>query len=146
MRIALGADHAGFKLKEHLRERLGEWGHEVLDLGTHSTDSVDYPQFGAAVGRAVVQGHAELGVALCGSGIGICIAANKVVGVRAAQAWDSLSAKLAREHNDANVLCFGERLIGFDTATAALEAFLAASFLGGRHERRVDQLLALEKP
>jgi ribose 5-phosphate isomerase B len=145
MRIAIGADHAGFRLKEHLREVLGTWGHDVLDLGAHSTESTDYPQFGAAVGRAVVQGHAELGVAVCGSGIGVAIAANKIAGVRAAVIAEPLSAKSSREHNDCNVLCLGERLIGTAMAEAVLDVFLSTPFAGGRHERRVDQILELEK-
>jgi ribose 5-phosphate isomerase B len=144
MRVAIGSDHAGYKLKEHLRSRLAAWGHEVLDLGTSSTESVDYPDFGAAVGRAVESGKVERGVCVCGSGIGISIAANKVPGVRAALVQDQLGARLAREHNDANVVCFGERLIGVAHAEAALEVFLATPFSGGRHAGRVDKLRALD--
>jgi ribose 5-phosphate isomerase B len=144
MKVALGSDHAGFALKTHLKTRLAGWGHEVLDLGTGSAESVDYPDFGAAVGRAVVEGKAERGVCVCGSGIGISIAANKVAGVRAALVGDQLAARLSREHNDANVICFGERLIGIAHAEAALEVFLATAFSGGRHAGRVDKLRALE--
>jgi len=145
VRVAIGADHAGFRLKEHLRGTLEGWGHEVIDLGTRSADSVDYPQYGAAVGRAVVEGQADRGVAICGSGVGISIAANKVAGVRAALVSEPLTARMCREHNDANVICFGERYIGVALAEAALEVFLATPFSGGRHQGRVDQLRALEK-
>lgn len=143
-RIAIGADHAGFGLKQQLAERLREAGHEVVDLGTHDTGRVDYPDFGAAVGQAVASGDAELGVCVCGSGLGIAIAANKVAGVRAVTAHDVTSAHLAREHNDANVVCFGERLIGPEVAGEALDAFLAAEFEGGRHAGRVAKISALE--
>lgn len=144
MRIAAGSDHAGFTLKERLAEHLREQGHEVIDLGTHSTDRVDYPDFGAAVGSAVASGEADLGLCVCGSGIGIAIAANKVAGVRAAPVHDVTSAHLAREHNDANVICFGERLIGPKVAEEALDAFLAAKFEGGRHAARVAKLDAMQ--
>ena len=113
MRIALGSDHAGYELKTVLANTLSEWGHDTLDLGTdNASDSVDYPDFGAAVGRSVASGDCDLGVAVCGSGIGIAIAANKVSGVRAAVVHDVTSAHLAREHNHANVMCLGARLTG----------------------------------
>jgi ribose 5-phosphate isomerase B len=144
VRIAVGSDHAGLALKDQLAKHLVELGHQVEDLGTHSTDSVDYPDFGAAVGRAVAGGEAELGVCCCGTGIGISIAANKVRGVRAAVVHDVSSAHLAREHNEANVICFGARLVGPVVAVDALEAFLAAAFAGGRHQRRIDKIAALE--
>ena len=143
MRIAVGADHAGFGLKQELAEHLRAAGHEVTDCGAHSTDRVDYPDFGAAVGRAVAAGLAELGVCVCGSGNGIAMAANKIAAVRAAVAYDVTSARLARAHNDANVLCIGERLTGAEVAREALDAWLAASFDGGRHEARVAKLDAL---
>ncbi len=143
VRIAVGADHAGFGLKEDLARHLRASGHNVTDCGTHSTDRVDYPDFGAAVGRAVASGEADLGVCVCGSGNGIAMAANKVAGVRAAVAYDVTSARLARSHNDANVLCLGERLTGADVAREALDAWLDASFDGGRHEGRVAKLDAL---
>ena len=143
MRIATGSDHAGYQLKGLLAGRLAERGHEVVDLGAHSEDRVDYPDFGAAVGRAVAAGEADLGVCVCGSGIGIAMAANKISGVRAAVVHDSVSAALAREHNDANVVCFGQRLIDHDTALEALDAFLDANFEGGRHVARVAKLDAL---
>jgi ribose 5-phosphate isomerase B len=117
----------------------------VSDLGTHDTVSVDYPDYGAAVGRAVVTGEAELGVCCCGTGIGISIAANKIAGVRAAVVHDVTSATLARAHNDANVVCFGSRMIGTAVATDALDAFLTASFLGGRHARRIEKIELLEE-
>lgn len=143
MRIAVGSDHAGLSLKHALAEHLRASGHDVVDLGTHSADSVDYPDFAAAVGRAVASGDARLGLCVCGSGIGVAIAANKVPGVRAATVHDVTSAHLAREHNDANVMCVGERLTGPEVAREALDAFVAASFLGGRHQRRVDKIDAL---
>jgi ribose 5-phosphate isomerase B len=142
-RIATGCDHAGFNLKSDLIAHLLDLGHEVIDLGTDSTDRVDYPDFGAAVGRAVASGDAELGMCVCGSGIGIAIAANKIPGVRAATVHDATSAHLTREHNDANVICFGERLIGPEVAKDALGAFLNASFEGGRHAGRVAKIDAL---
>ena len=143
MRIAVGSDHAGLSLKAELAEHLRSGGHQVIDLGTHSAESVDYPDFGAAVGRHVAGGEAELGVCVCGSGIGIAIAANKIAGVRAATVHDVTSAHLAREHNDANIVCFGERLIGPAVAKEALDAFVDAKFEGGRHQRRVDKIDAL---
>ena len=144
MRLVVGSDHAGIELKAAVAEHLVAAGHEVTDLGTHSGASVDYPDYGAAVGRAVVDGQAELGVAVCGSGIGIAIAANKVPGVRAATVHDATSARLSREHNDANVLCLGQRLIGVQVALDAVDAWLAATFGGGRHQGRVDKISALE--
>ena len=142
-RLAVGSDHAGYTLKSELISLLAELGHEVIDCGTNSTDRVDYPDFGAAVGRSVAAGDAELGLCVCGSGIGIAIAANKIAGVRAATAHDVTSAHLAREHNDANVICFGERLIGPEVAKEALAAFLTAEFEGGRHAGRVAKIDAL---
>ena len=138
--IALGADHAGFALKDLLGRHLVDRGFEILDLGTNTAERVDYPDFGAAVGRAVASGQAQLGVAVCGSGIGISIAANKVHGVRAAVVHDETSARLSRQHNNANVVCFGERLIGETVAVAALDAWLDATFQGGRHAGRVEKL------
>ena len=140
MRIAAGSDHAGYHLKQQLADHLRELGHEVLDLGAHSTDRVDYPDYGAAVGRAVAGGEADLGLCVCGSGIGISIAANKVPGIRAAVVHDVTSGRLARQHNDANVVCVGERLTGPEVAKDAVEAFLAAEFEGGRHAGRVQKL------
>jgi ribose 5-phosphate isomerase B len=144
MKVVVGSDHAGFQLKEHLKKVLVHWGHEVEDVGTHSTESTDYPEWGAAVGRRVVEEQA-LGLAVCGSGIGISIAANKVPGVRAALVSEATSARLSREHNDANVLCLGERLIGPAVAEDALKAFLETPFSGGRHAKRVEKLQALDR-
>jgi ribose 5-phosphate isomerase B len=145
MRIALAADHAGFALKDELAGWLREQGHDVLDLGTNSPDSVDYPEFGTRLADAVVTGDAERGIAVCGSGIGISIAVNRNPGARCARVDDPLSAALAREHNDANVLALGARLIGPDMARACVSAFLGTDFAGGRHQRRVDQLSTLLK-
>ena len=139
-KIAVGADHAGFELKDSLAEHLRGRGFEVLDLGTNSPESVDYPDFGAAVGNAVASGEADLGVCVCGSGIGICMAADKVRGVRAGTVHDETSARLARQHNDANVICLGSRLTGPEVARAALDAWLDADFEGGRHSRRTGKL------
>ena len=146
VRIAVGADHAGYELKQALAEHLRTAGHEVTDCGTHATGRVDYPDFGAAVGRTVAVGDADLGVCVCGSGNGIAMAANKIAGVRAAVAYDVTSARLARAHNDANVLCIGERLTGAEVALEALDAWLDASFDGGRHQARVAKLDALGAP
>ena len=143
MRIALASDHAGFPLKQELAAWLREQGHEVADLGTHSADSVDYPEFGAKLARAVGDGEAERGIAVCGSGIGISIAVNRDPRCRCARVDDPLSAALAREHNDANVLALGARLVGPDMAKACVAAFLGTDFAGGRHQRRVDQLSTL---
>ena len=140
MRIALAADHAGFALKDELATWLREQGHDVSDLGTNSADSVDYPEFGTKLARAVASGEAERGIAVCGSGIGISIAVNREPRCRCARVDDPLSAALAREHNDANVLALGARLIGPDMAKHCVTAFLGTEFAGGRHQRRVDQL------
>ena len=140
MRIAIAADHAAYEMKAQLADHLREEGHHVLDLGTSSTDSVDYPDYGYRLAEAVADGRAERGVALCGSGIGISIAVNRNPACRCALVSDGLSARLAREHNDANVLAMGARLIGIETAKDCLAQFLAAPFAGGRHQRRVDKL------
>ena len=142
--IAVGSDHAGYSLKQRLATELRTLGHEVLDLGAHDADRVDYPDFGAAVGRAVAGAAADLGVCVCGSGIGIAMAANKVPGVRAAPVHDATSARLARQHNDANVLCLGERLLDPDVASEAVRAWLDAEFEGGRHVGRVAKLAELD--
>lgn len=143
MRIAIGSDHAGFDLKQLLAEHLSAGGHEVIDLGTNDASSVDYPDYGEAVGRAVTDGRAELGVAVCGSGIGICMAAGKVPGVRAATVHDVTSARLSRAHNDANVVCLGARFVGPQVALDAVDAFLATPFDGGRHAPRVAKIDAI---
>lgn len=140
MRIAIASDHAAIELKAALLEWLLEDGHEVADLGPETEESVDYPDYGYDLAAVVAEGTADFGVALCGSGIGISIAANRHPGVRCALVSEPLSAALAREHNDANVIAMGARLIGPDMAKACLEAFLTAEFTGGRHQRRVDKL------
>ncbi|MEA3538662.1 ribose 5-phosphate isomerase B [Sphingosinicella sp.] len=140
--IAIGSDHAGYVLKSAVADWLREAGHEVLDLGTNGGESVDYPDFGRAVGEAVASGKAEKGVVVCGSGIGISIAANRVKGARAALCMNGLMARLSRQHNDANILALGERLIGIETARDCLNEFLNTPFEGGRHQRRVDKLSA----
>ena len=140
MRIALAADHAGYVLKDELARWLSEQGHEVTDLGTSGPESVDDPEFGKLLAAAVASGEAERGIAVCGSGVGISIAVNREPRCRCARVDDPLSAALAREHNDANVLALGGRLIGADMAKACIAAFLDTGFAGGRHQRRVDQL------
>ncbi|HTT59587.1 MAG TPA: ribose 5-phosphate isomerase B [Acidimicrobiales bacterium] len=144
MRIAIGSDHAGYDLKSLVATSLNAWGYDVLDLGTTSaSEPVDYPDYGAAVGRAVASGDADLGVAVCGSGIGIAMAANKVPGVRAAVVHDVTSAHLAREHNHANVLCLGGRLTGSVVAVESLRAWLNAE-PETRHDARIEKLRELD--
>ena len=138
--IAVASDHAGFDLKEILKRDLQEAGHDVLDLGTNSTASVDYPDFGNAMAEAIASGRAGSGVLVCGTGIGISIAANRNPRVRAAIVHDVTAARLSREHNDANVVAFGARLIGAEVAREALKVFLKTSFEGGRHAARVAKL------
>lgn len=142
--IAIGSDHAGFELKEHLRAFLTAAGHTVVDHGTHSTESVDYPPICAGVARAVRDGEAEVGIVMGGSGQGEQIAANKVRGVRAALCNDLYTARMARAHNDANVLSIGGRVVGSGLAEEIVTLFLSTPFEGGRHERRVRQLMELE--
>jgi ribose 5-phosphate isomerase B len=145
VRIAVGSDHAGYPLKQHLVQVLTERGHHVDDLGTHSPEPVDYPSFCAAVGRAVVDGRAEMGVVLGGSGQGEQIAANKVPGVRAALCHDLYAARLARAHNDANVCSMGARIVAPTLAAEILEVFCETPFDGGRHRRRIEAIEALER-
>jgi ribose 5-phosphate isomerase B len=146
MRVAMGSDHAGFALKEILKGELHQRGHQVADLGTmNADDSVDYPDFGAAVGRAVTSGQAELGVCTCGTGNGIAMAANKVPGTRAAVIHDATTATLAREHNHANVVCLGSRVVGTAVAIDALTAFLSAREQHGRHDGRIAKLAVLDR-
>ena len=139
-RVAIASDHAAVELKAVLVEHLRAGGYEVLDLGPASTDSVDYPLFGYKLAEAIASGQAEKGVALCGSGIGISIAVNRNPACRCARVDEPLSASLARQHNDANVIAMGARLVGPEMAKACLDAFLTTDFLGDRHQRRVDQL------
>lgn len=138
--IAVASDHAGFDLKEILKRDLQSAGHDVLDLGTGSTESVDYPDFGKAMGEAIASGKAARGVLVCGTGIGISIAANRNPQVRAALVHDVTTARLSRLHNDANVVAFGQRVIGVETAREALKAFLETKWEGGRHAARVEKL------
>ena len=145
MRIAIGSDHAGFLLKERLRAWLEENGHEVTDVGTYNEDRVDYPDYGLLVGQAVGRGEVDRGVAVCGSGQGICMAANKVAGVRGGVVRDSEDAEIIRRHNDANVACFGERFTTPEMAVSALRIFLETDFDGGRHEGRVAKLSRLDE-
>ncbi len=144
MKVAIGSDHAGYPLKVEIVPYLVELGHEVLDVGTNSTDSTDYPIYGARVGRAVVDGDADLGIAICGSGIGISIAANKVRGVRCGACSEPYSARMARKHNNANVIAFGARVVGVDVAKMIVDEFLATPFAGERHTRRVSELTSLD--
>ena len=144
MKIAIGADHAGFALKEKLRQKLTAEGHAVMDFGTDSTESTDYPDYAQRVALAVSDGRADRGVLVCGTGVGMAMAANKVQGVRAAPLWSEDEARLSREHNDANVATFGARLIDEPQAEALLDTFLKTEFSGGRHARRVAKIAQLE--
>lgn len=145
MRVALGSDHAGFELKNHLATILSDSGFTVFDLGTHTADSVDYPDFAAAVGKAVVDGRADRGIVICGSGAGASVAANKIAGVRAVVAHDTYTAHQAVEHDDVNVLCLGSRVIGSAVAEELSVTFLSATFSGEeRHVRRLNKVKALE--
>jgi len=136
----IASDHAGFDLKAIVAEELSGMGYEVLDLGTDGRDSVDYPDFGAALAEVVQSGEAERGILICGTGIGISIAANRCPGVRVAVCWNETSARLSREHNDANVLALGARLLGVEVAKDCVRTFLSTDFAGGRHARRVAKL------
>ncbi|MDQ3169129.1 MAG: ribose 5-phosphate isomerase B [Acidobacteriota bacterium] len=145
MRIAIGADHAGVALKDHVKQVLTSRGIAFDDLGTLTTESVDYPDFAAAVARKVASGEYDRGILTCGSGIGMAIAANKIPGIRAASISDEEGARLSREHNDINVLALGERTGNADTARRIVEIFLDTPFAGGRHQRRVDKINALDR-
>lgn len=145
MRIALGADHAGYELKDKIRDHLKQRGVEVRDEGTDSGDSVDYPDFARLVAHDVDEGRADLGILVCGSGIGMAMAANKVAGIRAANVSSEYEAQMSREHNNANVLTLGARILQPDQALKIVDAWLAANFAGGRHQRRVDKIAALEE-
>ncbi len=144
MKIAIGADHAGFELKEKIKQRLAQLGIEVHDQGTVSNESVDYPDFARKVGEQVAAHQVDYGVLVCGSGIGMAIAANKVPGVRAANVTTEFEAQMSREHNDANVLAVGARILKDDEAFAIVDKWLHTPFAGGRHQRRVDKIMALE--
>lgn len=144
MKIAIGSDHGGYDLKEQVKTWLQEMGHEVEDFGCHGKESCDYPDFGAATARAVASGQCEKGVVICTTGIGISMTANKVKGIRCALCGDPWSAEMTRRHNDANMLAMGAGVVGPQLARQILEAFLTHDFEGGRHQRRVDKLMALE--
>lgn len=145
MKIAVGSDHGGYNLKEIIKIHLEEKGHLVKDFGTYSTDSCDYPDIALAVAKAVTKGDYDQGMIVCGTGIGVSMTANKVPGIRAALCHDTFSAKAAREHNDANVLTMGERVIGRGLALEIVDAWLKASFMGGRHQQRIEKMMALEQ-
>ncbi|WP_422485115.1 ribose 5-phosphate isomerase B [Gudongella sp. DL1XJH-153] len=144
MIIGIGSDHAGFDLKEEMKKFMEENGYEVRDFGTNNKESVDYPDFGRSVGEAVAAGEIDKGVVICGTGIGISISANKVKGVRAALCGDVFSARMSREHNDANVIAMGGRVLGVDLAKEILLTYLKSEFQGGRHERRVNKIAEIE--
>ena len=144
-RIALGADHAGFHVKETIKKFLADSGYDVDDVGTQSEESVDYPDFARRVAEKVAAGQAQLGILACGTGMGMAITANKVAGIRAATAHDATTARLAREHNDANVLTLGGRIVDDARALEIVREFLAAQFAGGRHQRRVDKINDLDQ-
>ena len=144
MQLVIGCDHAGLELKQQLLTHLSDSGHSVEYLGTYDGTSIDYPDYAERVARAVAAGDAQLGLLVCGSGQGMCMAANKIHGVRAAVCSDTFSAHAVREHNDANVLCLGQRVVGAGLAQEIVDTFLKAEFEGGRHSRRVGKIMALE--
>ena len=145
MRIAIGNDHAAVELKREIAAYVKELGHDVENYGTDSSDSCDYPVYGEKVGKAVASGAADLGILICGTGVGISIAANKVRGIRAAVCSEPVTARLVKEHNNANIIAFGARIVGIEMAKEIVKAFLSTEFLGGRHERRVNMISRIEK-
>lgn len=144
MKLGIGSDHGGFELKEHIKAFLEKEGIEVVDYGTYSTDSVDYPDYGKKVAEAVVAKEVERAIVICGTGIGISIACNKVKGIRCALCGDTYSARMSREHNDANILSLGARVIGLDLATEIVAAWIKSEFQAGRHEKRVNKISEIE--
>ena len=144
MKIVIGCDHAGYNIKNAVAKHVEEKGYEVVDVGTYSTDSCHYPVYASAACKKILEGECQLGILICGTGIGMSIAANKHKGIRAACCSDTFSARLTREHNDANILCFGERVIGAGLACELVDAFLDAEFMGGKHATRVDMFMAFE--
>jgi len=144
VRIAIGSDHAGFRLKERLREFLKE-GHQVVDFGTESEEPTDYPDIAFKVAERVSSGEFDRGILICGTGIGMCIAANKVKGIRAALCWDERTAELSRKHNDSNILCLGGRILSEEEAKRIVEKWLSSEFEGGRHLRRVRKIVEYEQ-
>lgn len=145
MKIAIAADHGGFELKDSMVEYIKSLGNEVVDLGTNSADSVDYPDYAKKVCEEIQQGNSDLGILICGTGIGMSLAANKFEGIRAACVSDVYSAKMSRNHNNANVLCIGARVIGDEVAKLIIKTFFENEFEAGRHQRRVDKIMAFEK-
>lgn len=145
MKIAVGSDHGGIHLKNHIKDYLAKKGIEVIDCGTHTEESVDYPDYAKKVCETVTSGIAERGILICGTGIGVSIAANKVRGIRAALCGDVFSAKMSREHNNANILCMGERVLGLSLAELITDTWLEGEFAGGRHERRLEKIAKLEE-
>ena len=145
MKVAIGSDHAGFDLKETIKKYLQEKGFEIIDKGTYSKDRTDYPIFGEAVAKSVVNGEVDKGIVICGTGIGISISANKVIGARAALCTNEYMAKMAIRHNNANILALGARVLGEDLAISIVDAFFSESFEGGRHEKRVKLIHKIEK-
>ncbi|MBQ6315454.1 MAG: ribose 5-phosphate isomerase B [Mogibacterium sp.] len=144
MKIVIGSDHAAYELKEAVKAKLEAEGYEMIDVGTNSTESVDYPKFGHAVGKAVASGEADKGIAICGTGIGISIAANKVPGIRAGVVHNVWTAEMTKAHNDANVLCFGARVVDQETAFAMVDAWLNTEFMGDKHLRRINEIEDLD--
>ena len=144
MKIAIGNDHAAVEMKLAIKAHLEERGIEVLDMGCHTSESCDYPEYGEKVGRAVASKEVDLGIAICGTGVGISIAANKVKGVRACVCSEPCTARLSKLHNNSNVLAFGARIVGIEMAKMIIDEWLAAEFMGGRHQTRVDMIMAIE--
>ena len=142
--IAIGCDHGGLSHKEKIKEKLTEWGYEYKDFGTYDESSCDYPDIAKEVAEAIKSGKCDKGILICGTGIGMSIAANKVSGIRAAHVTDTFSAKMSREHNNAHIICLGERITGIEVAFEIVKAYLEAEFQGGRHEQRVNKIMALE--
>lgn len=145
MKIVIGNDHAATEMKFEIMEYLKELGHEVVNIGTDDNESCNYPEYGEKVGRAVVTGEADCGVLICGTGVGISIAANKVPGVRAAVCSDTATARLVKQHNNANVIAFGARIVGMELAKDIVKAYLEAEFMGARHQTRIDMIHEIEK-
>jgi ribose 5-phosphate isomerase B len=144
LKIAIANDHAAVEMKQEIKAYLEELGHEVTDFGTNSHDSCNYPEYGEKVGRAVAAGEADCGVLICGTGVGISIAANKVKGIRAAVCSDTTTAHLVKEHNNANIIAFGARIVGIEQAKDIVKAYLDAEFMGGRHQTRIDMIHDIE--
>jgi ribose 5-phosphate isomerase B len=144
MKLVIGCDHAGYELKAPVMEHLASKGYELIDVGTHSTASCNYPDYAYAVCEAIRKGEADLGILICGTGVGMSIAANKYKGIRAACVSDTFSARLTRQHNDTNVLCFGARVVGLGIACDLCDNFLEAEYEGGKHAKRVDMIMAIE--